>query len=76
MTTLTELNSLSCAEFVRLVGPVFEHSPWIAEATWGQRPFGNLDELHRTLCQAVQDAGTEKQLALIRPIRIWLGGWR
>lgn len=32
--TLDQLNSLSRDEFVRLVGPVFEHSSWIAEARW------------------------------------------
>ena len=32
--TVTELNHLSRCEFVRTVGPVFEHSPWIAEAAW------------------------------------------
>jgi 2-oxo-4-hydroxy-4-carboxy-5-ureidoimidazoline decarboxylase len=66
MTTLAELNSLSCADFVRFIGPVFEHSPWIAEATWSKRPFASTEELHRALNTAVQDAGTEKQLALIR----------
>ena len=29
--TVTELNSHSRNEFVRIVGPAFEHSPWIAE---------------------------------------------
>src|SRR5688572_22743329 len=66
MTTLAELNSLSCAEFVRLVGPVFEHSFWIAEATCAKRPFASLVALHRAFCQTVLDADTEKQLALIR----------
>ena len=64
--TLAQLNSLSRDEFVRLVGPVFEHSPWIAEATWPQRPFASVAELHRALCRTVAAAGEEKQLALIR----------
>lgn len=64
--TLAELNSLSHDEFVRVVGPVFEHSPWIAEATWRKRPFASVEEVHRALCQTVIDAGEEKQLALIR----------
>jgi 2-oxo-4-hydroxy-4-carboxy-5-ureidoimidazoline decarboxylase len=66
MTTLAELNQFRAADFVRLIGPVFEHSPWIAEATWSERPFANLAALYRALCETVQDAGTEKQLALIR----------
>ncbi|HEX5218629.1 MAG TPA: 2-oxo-4-hydroxy-4-carboxy-5-ureidoimidazoline decarboxylase [Verrucomicrobiae bacterium] len=64
--TLAHLNSLSRVEFVCVVGPVFEHSPWIAEATWTKRPFANLEFLHAALCKTVQDADEGKQLALIR----------
>lgn len=54
------------ASFVRIIGPAFEHSPWIAEATWAKRPFASVDELHTALCRTVAEAGEEKQLALIR----------
>src|ERR1041384_5539522 len=64
--TLEQLNALDRDEFVRLVGPVFEHSPWIAEAAWAKRPFTSVEKLLRALCQTVADAGGEKQLALIR----------
>jgi OHCU decarboxylase len=50
---------------VGTIGPVFEHSPWIAEAAWLRRPFANLETLHRVLCDVVQKSGTEQQLALI-----------
>jgi len=63
---LDEINSLTGEEFVRIIGPVFEHSPWIAEAIWGERPFASLEELHLALCEMVESAGGEKQLALIR----------
>jgi 2-oxo-4-hydroxy-4-carboxy-5-ureidoimidazoline decarboxylase len=66
MVALSQLNSCSCGEFVRVVGPVFEHSPWITEVTWPKRPFANVEELHRALCKTVTDAGEEKQLDLIR----------
>jgi 2-oxo-4-hydroxy-4-carboxy-5-ureidoimidazoline decarboxylase len=64
--TITQLNSLSRDEFVRIVGPVFEHSPWIAEAAWLKRPFASVEELHSALGAVVRAAGEEKQLALIR----------
>jgi 2-oxo-4-hydroxy-4-carboxy-5-ureidoimidazoline decarboxylase len=64
--TISELNHLSVAEFLRLIGPVFENSPWIAEATWPRKPFASLEELHHALCDTVNAAGEEKQLALIR----------
>src|SRR5438477_3661073 len=63
---LAELNSLSREEFVRIIGPVFENSPWIAEATWPRRPFAHFDQLHFALCDTMRDAGEEKQVALIR----------
>jgi OHCU decarboxylase len=61
-----ELNALSREEFVRFIGPVFENSPWIAEETWLKRPFMDLAQLHRALCETARGAGEEKQLALIR----------
>src|SRR5690242_11609468 len=66
MISLAQLNSLPHEEFVRVVGPVFEHSPWIADVTWPKRPFASLEALHRALSATVQSAGEEKQLALIR----------
>lgn len=63
---ITELNDLDAGEFVRVLGPVFEHSPWIAEITWRQRPFGGFDSLHHALCDAVRGAPAEKKLSLIR----------
>ena len=62
---LTDLNSLSCDEFVGVVGPLFEHSPWIAEAAWAKRPFASVEALHSAMCNIVRAAGEEKQLALI-----------
>jgi OHCU decarboxylase len=63
--SLAELNSASCDEFVRCIGPVFEGSAWIANATWIKRPFRHLDHLHSVLCETVRAAALEKQLALI-----------
>jgi OHCU decarboxylase len=64
--TLSELSPLGRDEFVRIVGPMFEHSPWIAEATWSKRPFASVEALHAALCETVRGASEEKQLALIQ----------
>ena len=64
--TIAQLNYFSRDEFARVVGPVFEHSPWIAEATWGQRPFTSVEQLHGALCQTVRGSGEAQKLALIR----------
>ncbi len=63
---INELNGLGQSEFVRVIGPVFEHSPWIAEQTFAQKPFAGLENLHRALCATVKKSDEEKQLALIR----------
>lgn len=64
--TIAALNSVSRNEFVRLVGPGFEHSPWIAETTWARRPFASVEQLLGALCQTVRDASESQKLALIR----------
>jgi 2-oxo-4-hydroxy-4-carboxy-5-ureidoimidazoline decarboxylase len=64
--TLDSLNTLPHAAFVSLVGPVFEHSPWIAEAVAAGRPYGSRDALHAAMCAVVSESGKEAQLALIR----------
>ena len=64
--TISQLNQLGQAAFIRLVGPVFEHSPWIAEAAWLEKPFASLAQLHNTLCEIVKNSGEEIRLALIR----------
>jgi|ERR1051325_4863846 OHCU decarboxylase len=60
-----QLNSLSRDEFVRIVGPVFEHSPWIAEEAWPKRPFASMEQLHKALTETVRNSGEAQQLALI-----------
>jgi len=65
-TTLDHLNRCPPDEFVALVGPVFEQSPWIAAAVVGRRPFASRALLHAALCDEVKAAGDEKWLALIR----------
>jgi OHCU decarboxylase len=51
-------------------GPVFEHSPWVAERAWGRQerfgPFASADELHRAMMRAVEEASREEKLALVR----------
>ena len=61
----SNFNQLDCAGFVRLCGPFFEHSPWVAERTWSRRPFGNLQALHDALCDTVRHASQDEQIRLI-----------
>jgi OHCU decarboxylase len=63
--SLSAVNELEQGDFVRLIGPVFEHSPWIAEETWSKRPFATPQTLHQCLCDTVRSSSQEKQLVLI-----------
>jgi 2-oxo-4-hydroxy-4-carboxy-5-ureidoimidazoline decarboxylase len=66
MPKLAELNALEGAEFTRIVGPVFEHSPWVAARTAAQRPFASREEMHAALVATVRKASEDEKLALIR----------
>jgi len=64
--TIGELNSLPQDRFVEQVGPVFEHSPWIAERAWTVKPFAGIDELYQAMVAQVRSATPAEQLALLR----------
>lgn len=51
--TLDEINALGQDEFVAVLGPVFENSPWVARAAWEARPFADVRELHRAMFSVV-----------------------
>jgi 2-oxo-4-hydroxy-4-carboxy-5-ureidoimidazoline decarboxylase len=63
---LAVVNSLGRAAFVAALGPLFEGSPWIAEATWPARPFASIDQLYQALCATMYAASTDRQVALIQ----------
>ena len=60
------LNQAAPEAFVAALAGIFEHSPWVAERVLAQRPFASVAALHAAMCAAVQGAGSELQLALIR----------
>ena len=64
-TTLHDLNRASREQFVSVCGPVFEHSPWIADRTFDKRPFASRDALHKALVETMRGANTDEQVQLI-----------
>jgi len=60
------VNQLDRAAFVERFGPLFEHSPWVAEEAWSDRPFADAEELFEALQAAMYAAPRVRQLALIR----------
>ena len=66
MPKLAELNAMDRVEFVRFVGPVFEHSPWVAARTERLRPFPSREALHAALVATVEKASDDEKVCLIR----------
>ncbi|WP_295679279.1 allantoate amidohydrolase [uncultured Nevskia sp.] len=66
MIALNELNAASADAFVAALAGIFEHSPWVAEAVLPLRPFSSRLQLHEAMCAAVDAAGIDAQLKLIR----------
>ena len=64
--TLAQVNAADEADFMQLMGGVFEHSPWVAQAVLQQRPFTSLDSLWRAMTDCVAKASALQQLALIK----------
>jgi OHCU decarboxylase len=64
--TASRLNDLDHAAFRALAGPVFEHSPWVAERAWASRPFDGVDGLHRAMMAVIARATPDEQFALLR----------
>ena len=63
--TLGELNGMDRQVFVTELGDIFEHSPWIVEAAYNERPFSNLQKLYQALTDTVRRADAARQTALI-----------
>jgi N-carbamoyl-L-amino-acid hydrolase len=66
MITLEQINGTDHPGFIELLDGTYEHSPWVAEHAWAQRPFHSLAQLKRALAGVVRDAGASAQLTLIR----------
>lgn len=63
---LQTLNTMSDAQFVSALGGIYEHSPWVAEQAAKQRPFASLDALAAAMRKAVDTAGEDAQIKLVR----------
>jgi 2-oxo-4-hydroxy-4-carboxy-5-ureidoimidazoline decarboxylase len=63
--TLNELNGLSREDFVKTLGSIYEHSPWVAESAYNKVPFTSLEHLHTVMVNVVVQASPEIQNALI-----------
>ncbi len=62
-----DINQMNEADFVELLGSVFEDTPAVAERAWASRPFQDVAGLHQKMV-AVVEAGmsSDEKLTLIQ----------
>jgi 2-oxo-4-hydroxy-4-carboxy-5-ureidoimidazoline decarboxylase len=65
-STVAEIDAMDEDSFVRAVGAVVEHSPWVAEEAWRRRPFGSVAGLRLAFETAIRTAPRERRLELLR----------
>lgn len=65
MTPVVGVNAMNISQFIAAFGDVAEHSPWVAEAAAGQRPFASRDAMVEAFTGVIKAAPREAQLALI-----------
>jgi 2-oxo-4-hydroxy-4-carboxy-5-ureidoimidazoline decarboxylase len=65
MTSTDAVNRLDRPDFVRRLGAIYEHSPWVAERAWASRPFATVEQLHGAMQSAMLAASATEQRALV-----------
>ena len=64
--SLEHVNRLSETAFVAALGDCFEHSPWVADAAAGKRPFATVAALHASMIGVLRAAARERQLEFLK----------
>src|SRR5690606_34222002 len=64
--TLEQLNKAPRPEFVRVLGEIYEHSPWVPERAYASHPFASAAALFEAMAAAVAAASEAEKLDLIR----------
>jgi 2-oxo-4-hydroxy-4-carboxy-5-ureidoimidazoline decarboxylase len=60
------LNAMEKDEFTGRLGGIYEHSAWVAQQAWEQRPFQDSTALAAAMRLGVETATDAEKLALIR----------
>ena len=64
--TIVQLNKMSQGEFTDALGEIWEETPEIAERAWDNKPFKDLNALHRAMVAVVDSMSEAEQKALIQ----------
>jgi 2-oxo-4-hydroxy-4-carboxy-5-ureidoimidazoline decarboxylase len=63
--SLDDLNAASAGDFISAFAGIYEHSPWVAAAVAGKRPFASLAALDAAMAAAVRTSPPGQRLALV-----------
>ena len=64
--SLHQLNKFDNVRYCSALNGVYEHSPWIIQKTFNDRPFNTVEELHDACVSLINGASHDTQLSLIR----------
>ena len=62
--SLAALNAATNDKFMRVLGDVVEHSPWVAERAFAMRPYLSIDDLNAKLMACIRETGRAEQIEL------------
>ena len=63
--SLANLNQYDREQFVESLGGIFEHSPWVADLVYENRPFESTSQLHQIMIATVEKSPDFQRMALI-----------
>lgn len=63
--SLANLNQLDREQFIDSLDGIFEHSPWVADLVYENRPFESKAQLHQTMVETVERSPEFQRMALI-----------
>ena len=65
--SIDQINQIEQAEFVALLGAIFEETPAVAAQAWKKRPFQDVSDLHQKMVSVVREGMTPaEQIKLIQ----------
>ncbi len=64
-TAIAAVDAMDRATFTSELGPVVEHSPWVAEEAWRLRPFGSPERLQLAFETAIRTAPPGRRLEVL-----------
>lgn len=63
---MDRVNAFSAMRFVEMFGPLYEHSPWIAQRAYAHAPFADVQAMQAAMRAELDRADDAEKMALIR----------